>query len=128
MNLLPKALPKKCHRLHRASKFPEASPVKSALHYICPTLTLLSVSVLPFSLFHQLIFFLLTFRERSCQKLLRSIILLCMPPKHSSNQPSFGCVRLTKSEHIAIDLLCLREEKSRNRGERTPLQLRAQSI
>lgn len=93
LNLLPKALSKKCHRLQRASQFPERSPVKSALHYILPlphdSLSLLSC--------HGLIFFLLTFQERTCQRSLHSIRLPSTSQKHSSNPRPLKCVRLTKS-------------------------------
>lgn len=93
LNLLPKALSKKCHRLQRASQFPERSPVKCALHYILPllhdSLSLLSC--------HGLIFFLLTFQERTCQRSSHSIRLPSTSQKHSSNTRPLKCVRLTKS-------------------------------
>lgn len=55
LNLLPKALSKKCHRPQRDNQFPERSPVKAILHYNPPPPVSLSLF-----LFHGLFFFLST--------------------------------------------------------------------
>lgn len=92
-------------------------------------LTHLSVFPPPFCPFHQLIFFLLTFRWRGAVRncYVRSVSLVCRRNIPQIILP-LKCVSLTKSGPIAIDLPRLLEEKSRKLGERTTLKLRAQSI
>lgn len=116
LNLLPKALSKKCHRFQRASQFPESSPVKSALHYILPlphdSLSLLSC--------HGLIFFLLTFQDRTCQ---RSSVSL---PRRRNIPQILAPLNVSDSQSqvpVAIDLLRLWEERQRaQRQDDTPAE------
>lgn len=125
LNLLPKALSKKCHRPERASQFPETSPVKSALHYIRPALAHPPASAPPLCLFHRLIFFCLTFLGEELSEIVAfNPTPSCLPQKHSSNHPSFKRVRLTKSGPIAIDLPCLweREKQKARREDDTPAE------
>lgn len=125
LNLLPKALSKKCHRPERASQFPETSPVKSALHYIRPALAHPSAPAPPLCLFHRLIFFCLTFLGEELSEIAAfDPTPSCLPQKHSSNHPSFKHVRLAKSGPVPIDLLCLyeREKQKACREDDTPAE------
>lgn len=106
LNVLLEALSKKCHGPRRASQFPEASPVKSALHCTLHTphtcLRLLSaprVDFLSSSIS----------REELSESALFDPSPLLSPQKHSSNK----CVSLTKSDGVATDLPRLCVEKSR---------------
>lgn len=115
-NLLPQALPKKCHRAHGDSQFPATSPVKPALHYTRPSLCRSAAPTSRFSLFEHL-------RSGAVRKdCVRSSSFVCHRNVPQSGR-LFGCV--TQSRPKATDLLCLREEKSKSFGERTPLQLSA---
>lgn len=125
---LPKALWEKCHRPQRASQFPGASPVKSALHYILPTHTHASVFTLPLLCISPLDFLSLNIFGRGAVRhcSVRSVSLVCrrhiphiiLPLNVSDSQ---------SQAPIAIDLPRL-WEKSRKLGETTTLQLSAQSI
>lgn len=123
-NLLPQALPKKCHRAHGDSHFPATSPVKSAPHYTRPSLTLPSVPASA-ALTSRFYFF-----EHLRSGAVRKDRVRSSSFVRHRNVPQcgrlFGCV--TQSRPRAIDLLRLREEKSKSFGERTPLQLSARSI
>ena len=100
---------------HTISKKKKISPMKSALHYICPTLTLLST----FSLFHRS-HNIRRSAVRNCRSRLSAIV--CHRNISLINLP------LNKVRTCGIHLVCVKEEKRSKVGERKHLQLRAQSI